>query len=137
MSPRVAPLSAEPKVSMAFFSSSISSALTESVTRLLCRSMAITLASSRSPWAKRPGRWSSRSRASSALRMKPGSVPSISTSMPPSTPLATAHVTTWPRSILARAAASGSASSCLTPRPILSLTTSTSSTRAFTRSPFL
>ena len=136
MSPRLAPESEEPYSAIAFFSSATSRALIESVSRRLLLSMLVIRASTFSPAAKRSGRCSERSRASSFLRMKPEMPSPTVTSMPPSTILATTQVTVWP--FLSRlASANGSSPSCLKPRLMRSFSMSTSSTLAVTTSPFL
>src|SRR5579875_1239982 len=128
MSPRLAPESEEPNSAIARFSSSISRALIDRMTLRVARSIAVILASTFSPTAKRSGRCSLRSRDSSDLRMKPGT-PSIRvTSMPPSVMPETVQVTTSPFLSFAIAASNGSAASCLMPSEMRSFSTSTSRT---------
>src|SRR6516162_3932671 len=140
MSPKVAPESDEPYWAIASFSSATSSALIETDTRRERRSNWVTRASTFSPTAKRSGRCSERSRASSERLMKAvNSVPTILTSMPPSFTSVISQVTTAPffRSPAAGSAAAAPSESCLIPSEMRSFSTSTSSTCALTLSPFL
>ena len=122
---------------MASFSSATSSALIDTCTLRVRRSNWMMRASTFCPTAKRSGRCSPRSRASSARLMNVvRSVPMIFTSSPPSLTSVTSQVTTEPF-LTSPAASIGSPSSCLMPREIRSFSTSTSSTLALTLSPFL
>ena len=96
MSPSEAPESDEPNSAIACFSSSISLPLMVRVSLRAARSTAVILASTFSPTAKRSGRWSPLSRASSARRMKPVSTSSTFTSMPFDCTAVTTQVTTSP-----------------------------------------
>ena len=97
MSPSVAPESEEPYWAIASFSSATSSALIETCTLWARRSNWMTRASTFWPTAKRSGRCSPRSRASSERLMKVvRSVPTIFTSRPPSFTSVTSQVTTAP-----------------------------------------
>src|SRR3569833_74328 len=139
MSPRLAPLSEEPYCSPASFSSEISRALMERETLRLALSTLVTRASTFSPLPKRSGRWSLRSRARAARRMKERTPPSSSTSMPPSFTSVTVPVTTWfflRAPPPAPALSIGSLYSCLMPRLTRSFSTSMSSTLALTIWPF-
>src|SRR5436190_849197 len=84
MSPRLAPESEDPNSAIARFSSSTSRALIDRVSLRVVRSIAVTLASTLSPTAKRSARCSLRSRDSSDLRMNPGIPSPTVTSTPPS-----------------------------------------------------
>src|SRR4029077_16332242 len=145
MSPSVAPESEEPYCAIASFSSATSSALIETCTLWVRRSNWMTRASTFWPAAKRSGRCSERSRASSERLMKAEySVPTIFTSMPPSFTSVTSQVTTAPFLSSPAAPASGAAAApappplnCLMPSEMRSFSTSTSSTCALTLSPFL
>src|SRR5579864_8476240 len=143
MSPSVAPESEEPYCAIASFSSATSSALIETCTLWVRRSNWMTRASTFWPAAKRSGRCSERSRASSERLMKAEySVPTIFTSMPPSFTSVTSQVTTAPflsspAAPVSAAAAAPPPESCLMPSEMRSFSTSTSRTCALTLSPFL
>ncbi len=137
MSPSEAPLSEEPNSAIACLSSSTSLPLIESWSLRAARSIAVTLASTFSPTAKRSGRCSDRSRARSARRMKPVStVVDASPRCRSDWTAVTVQVTTSPLCTPSSTAAARVACSCLMPRQMRSFSTSMSSTLALTISPF-
>ena len=149
ISPSDAPESAEPYCATASFSSAISSALIESVTRREPRSIFVTRASTLSPTLKRSGRCSERSRERSERRMNVRMAGSPnSTSIPPEATSVTIHVTMELRLMpppplaasledAAPLPPSGSPASCLMPSEMRSRSLSTFRTLAFTVSPLV